>query len=121
MSAGFVHLHLHSEYSMVDSTVRIPGLVARCKAQGMPAVALTDKNNLFGLVKFYRKAMAQGVKPVIGLDLRIANDEDPEHPFTLLLFVQKNLLSTTDLSVILMHFSSNHLHPAFQPYGDACP
>ena len=90
MSAGFVHLHLHSEYSMVDSTVRIPGLVARCKAQGMPAVALTDKNNLFGLVKFYRKAMAQGVKPIIGLDLRIANDEDPEHPFTLLLLVQNN-------------------------------
>ena len=90
MSAGFVHLHLHSEYSMVDSTVRIPGLVARCKAQGMPAVALTDQNNLFGLVKFYRKAIAQGVKPIIGLDLRIANDEDPEHPFTLLLLVQNN-------------------------------
>jgi DNA polymerase-3 subunit alpha len=90
MSAGFVHLHLHSEYSMVDSTVRIPALVARCKAQGMPAVALTDQNNLFGLVKFYRKAMAQGVKPIIGLDLRIVNDEDPEHPFTLLLFVQNN-------------------------------
>ena len=90
MSAGFVHLHLHSEYSMVDSTVRIPGLVARCKAQGMPAVALTDQNNLFGLVKFYRKAMAQGVKPIIGLDLRIVNDEDPEHPFTLLLLVQNN-------------------------------
>jgi len=90
MSAGFVHLHLHTEYSMVDSTVRIPGLVARCKAQGMPAVALTDQNNLFGLVKFYRKAMALGVKPIIGLDLRIINDEDPEHPFTLLLLVQNN-------------------------------
>jgi len=90
MSAGFVHLHLHSEYSLVDSTVRIPGLVARCKAQGMPAVALTDQNNLFGLVKFYRKAMAQGVKPIIGLDLRIVNVEDPERPFTLLLFVQNN-------------------------------
>jgi DNA polymerase III subunit alpha len=90
MSAGFVHLHLHTEYSMVDSTVRIPGLVARCETQRMPAVALTDQNNLFGLVKFYRKAMAQGVKPIIGLDLRIINDEDPEHPFTLLLLVQNN-------------------------------
>jgi len=80
MSAGFVHLHLHTEYSMVDSTVRIPGLVARCKAQGMPAVALTDQNNLFGLVKFYRKAMALGVKPIIGLDLRIINDEGARNP-----------------------------------------
>ena len=90
MSAGFVHLHLHTEYSIVDSTVRIAELVARCREQGMPAVALTDQNNLFGLVKFYRKAMAQGVKPVIGLDLRIVNDDDPEHPFTLLLLVQNN-------------------------------
>jgi len=85
MSAGFVHLHVHTEYSMVDSTVRIPGLVARCAKEKMPAVAITDQNNLFGLVKFYRKAIAAGVKPVIGLDLRIENDDDPDHPFTLLL------------------------------------
>ena len=90
MSAEFVHLHVHTEYSMVDSTVRIPGLVARCCSEAMPAVALTDQNNLFGLVKFYRKAIAAGVKPIIGLDLRIANDEDPAHPFTLLLLVQNN-------------------------------
>ncbi len=90
MSAEFVHLHVHTEYSMVDSTVRIPGLVARCCSEAMPAVALTDQNNLFGLVKFYRKAIAAGVKPIIGLDLRIANDEDPDHPFTLLLLVQNN-------------------------------
>ncbi len=90
MSAGFVHLHVHTEYSMVDSTVRIPELLTRCKEQQMPAVALTDQNNLFGLVKFYRKAIATGVKPVIGLDLRIVNDEDQENPFTLLLLVQNN-------------------------------
>jgi len=88
MSAGFVHLHVHTEYSMVDSTVRIPGLVARCAKEEMPAVAITDQNNLFGLVKFYRKAIAAGIKPVIGLDLRIENDDDPDHPFTLLLLVQ---------------------------------
>ena len=90
MSAGFVHLHLHSEYSLVDSTVRIPGLIERCVAERMPAVALTDQNNLFGLVKFYKKAIASGVKPLIGVDLRIANDEEAEHAFTLLLLVQKN-------------------------------
>jgi DNA polymerase-3 subunit alpha len=88
MRAEFVHLHVHSEYSLVDSTVRIPKLIERCVADNAPAVALTDQNNLFGLVKFYRKAIANGVKPIIGLDLRIANDGDPEHPFTLLLFVQ---------------------------------
>ena len=49
--ARFVHLHVHTEYSLVDSTVRIPRLMKRCAAQGMPAVALTDQDNLFGLVK----------------------------------------------------------------------
>ncbi len=90
MPAEFVHLHLHTEYSMVDSTVRIPLLMRRCVKKQMPAIALTDQNNLFGLVKFYRKAIAAGVKPIIGLDLRIANDDDPDHPFTLILLVQNN-------------------------------
>ena len=48
MRAAFVHLHVHTEYSLVDSTVRIPELMERCAADGMPAVALTDQNNLFG-------------------------------------------------------------------------
>jgi DNA polymerase-3 subunit alpha len=90
MSANFVHLHLHTEYSMVDSTVRIPQLLARCAESKMPAIGMTDQNNLFGLVKFYRKSLAAGVKPIIGLDLRIANDEDAAHPFTLLLLVKDN-------------------------------
>ena len=87
---AFVHLHLHTEYSLVDSTVRIPALMERCASLGMPAVAFTDQNNLFGLVKFYRKAIAAGVKPLIGLDLRILNDEEPDRPFTLLLLCQDN-------------------------------
>ncbi len=89
-SSKFVHLHLHTEYSMVDSTVRIPALMERCASLGMPAVALTDQNNLFAFVKFYRKAIAAGVKPIIGLDLRIRNDDDPDRPFTLVLLCQDN-------------------------------
>ena len=54
MPARFVPLHLHSEYSLVDSTIRIPELVAACAARGLPAVAITDQNNLFALVKFYK-------------------------------------------------------------------
>ncbi|MGB5719534.1 MAG: DNA polymerase III subunit alpha [Woeseiaceae bacterium] len=87
----FVHLHLHTEYSLVDSTVRIPALMQRCAKLGMPAVALTDQNNLFGLVKFFRKAMAAGVKPLTGLDLRLFNEDEPERPFTLVLFCQSSL------------------------------
>ena len=84
----FVHLHVHSEFSLVDSTVRIPQLMQRCAEDGMPAVALTDQNNLFAMVKFYTKAIAAGVKPIIGADLRIVNEDDPDRPYTLILLCQ---------------------------------
>ena len=90
MTENFVHLHLHTEYSMVDSTLRIPQLIARCIKEEMPAIAITDQSNLFGLVKFYRKSLASGIKPIIGLDLKIANNDDATHPFTLLLLVKNN-------------------------------
>ncbi len=89
-AAPFVHLHVHTEYSLVDSTVRIPALMAKAAADGMPAVAMTDRNNLFGLVKFYRRAIDRGVKPIIGADLRIANPGDPGRPFTLIVLCQNN-------------------------------
>ena len=87
MTKTFVHLHLHTEFSIVDSTVRIPQLMERVAAFGMPAVAMTDQCNMFGLVKFYRKAFAAGVKPVIGVDLKIRNPEE-ERPFSLALLSQ---------------------------------
>ena len=85
---SFVHLHVHTEYSLVDSTVRIPALMRKCAEQHMPAIALTDQNNVFGLVKFYRKAMAAGIKPIIGADLRVYNADDASRPYTLVLLVQ---------------------------------
>jgi DNA polymerase-3 subunit alpha len=70
---GFVHLDVHTEFSLVDSVVRIPELVAAAAAAGMPAVAMTDRTNLFGLVKFYRAALAAGVKPIVGAELFCAD------------------------------------------------
>jgi DNA polymerase III subunit alpha len=64
----FVHLRLHTEYSLLDGIVRVPELMAAVSAAGMPAVALTDQSNLFAMVKFYKEALAAGVKPVIGVD-----------------------------------------------------
>ncbi len=84
MSARFVHLHLHSEYSLVDSTVRIPELIGRCVALGQPAVAITDQNNLFGLVKFYKAAEAAGVKPIAGADVLLADGNETPSRLTLL-------------------------------------
>ncbi|MGN7725764.1 DNA polymerase III subunit alpha [Luteimonas sp. 22616] len=84
MSSRFVHLHLHSEYSLADSTIRIPELVARCVALGQPAVAITDRNNLFALVKFYRAAEAAGIKPIAGADVFIAEGDEAPSRLTLL-------------------------------------
>ncbi len=64
----FVHLRLHTEYSLVDGIVRIPALMAAVAAARMPAIALTDQSNLFAMVKFYKEALAAGVKPLIGVD-----------------------------------------------------
>ncbi len=76
MASGFVHLHLHSEYSLVDSTIRIADLVQRTVAMGMPAVALTDQSNLFALVKFYRAAQKAGIKPIVGSDVWVMDAPD---------------------------------------------
>jgi DNA polymerase-3 subunit alpha len=65
---AFVHLHLHSEFSLVDGVVRIQRLMEAVAESGMPAVALTDENNLFGMVRFYKAAMAKGIKPLVGVD-----------------------------------------------------
>ena len=89
-AAGFVHLHVHTEFSLIDSTIRIPKLMQRCVEDGMPAVALTDQMNLFAMVKFYSKAIAAGVKPIVGADVRISNDEDPARPHALILLCQNN-------------------------------
>jgi DNA polymerase-3 subunit alpha len=81
----FVHLRLHSEYSVSDGIVRIDDAVRRAAQDGMPALGLTDAANLFGMVKFYAAARAAGVKPVLGADCWIENPADREKPFRLLL------------------------------------
>ncbi|MDZ7768202.1 MAG: PHP domain-containing protein [Woeseiaceae bacterium] len=80
MTTPFVHLHLHTEYSIVDGTVRIPALMEQCAAQGMPAVALTDHGNLFALVKFYRAAQNAGIKPLVGAELLVCRPSRQQRP-----------------------------------------
>ncbi|MDG2278972.1 MAG: PHP domain-containing protein, partial [Pseudomonadales bacterium] len=70
----FVHLHLHSEFSLADGILKVKDLVRQTAALDMPAVALTDINNLFALVKFYETCTGQGVKPLLGCELMIESD-----------------------------------------------
>jgi DNA polymerase-3 subunit alpha len=116
MQPSFVHLRLHSEYSIADGIVRLdvetekkqpdgslskdkdgkpikihvcPPVEAAC-SNGMPAVALTDLSNVFGLVKFYRAARGAGIKPIIGCDVFVTNDAARDQPFRLLLLCQSH-------------------------------
>ena len=88
MSSRFIHLHLHTEFSLVDGAVRIPALMERCAGHGMPSVAMTDVCNVFGLVKFYRQAVRFGIKPIIGAELRIRNPDEEDRPYSLVLLCQ---------------------------------
>ena len=97
MSARFAHLHLHSEYSLVDSTIRIPELVAACAARGLPAVAVTDQNNLFALVKFYKEAEKVGIKPIAGADVLVAEGAAAPARITLLCRDRAGYLSLSQL------------------------
>src|SRR5215469_3695346 len=72
---GFVHLHVHTEYSMLDGAARLKDLFAECKKSGMPAIAMTDHGNLYGAYDFWSKARAAGIKPIIGIEAYVA----PEH------------------------------------------
>lgn len=80
---AFVHLRVHSEYSLHDSVISIADLVSKARALKMPAIALTDHNNLFAAVKFYEAARAQGIKPILGSDVLI-QCEQGIFPMTLL-------------------------------------
>ncbi len=88
LSPAFVHLRLHSEYSITDGMLRIDEAVAAAKSDGMPALALTDLSNFSGLVKFYKAARGKGIKPVAGVDVFITNDADRDRPYRLLLLCQ---------------------------------
>ncbi len=71
--AGFVHLHVHTQYSLLDGAIRLGDLIKRAKEHGMPAVAITDHGNMFGAIEFYLKAKAEGIKPLIGCEVYISS------------------------------------------------
>ncbi len=72
MSSSFVHLHLHTQFSLLDGANQIEPLVQQIKSFGQPAVAMTDHGNMFGAIEFYRKAKDAGIKPIIGCEAYMA-------------------------------------------------
>jgi len=108
--SDFVHLHLHTEYSLLDGVISIDKLLDKCKENNMSAVAVTDHGALFGIVEFYKKAKERGIKPIIGAELYIAKTSrkekeipkgyDPYHHITLLAKNEKGYRNLIKLSSI---------------------
>lgn len=88
MKQTFIHLHVHSEFSLADGIVRLDELMTRARELSMPAVAVTDLSNLFAMVKFYRAAVAAGIKPIIGADVRVVADGEGDKTFRMVLLCQ---------------------------------
>ncbi|MDO8705707.1 MAG: DNA polymerase III subunit alpha [Sulfuricaulis sp.] len=88
MSQPFVHLRVHSEYSLADGIVRTDDLIETAARLEMPAVAVTDLANLFAVIKFYQAASQAGVKPIVGTDVWLENPADPHKPHRLVLLCQ---------------------------------
>lgn len=97
MSANFVHLRLHTEYSLVDGLIRIKSLVKQVAAAGMPAVAVTDVNNMFALIKFYKAALSAGIKPIIGAEVWVQRAGDGATRLVLLCQNRAGYLNLTRL------------------------
>ena len=117
MQAAFVHLHVHSEYSLVNGTVRVKPLVKRVAEAGMPAVAVTDQCNMFSMVKFYRAAMAAGVKPIVGVDLWVADNSGGSSPTRLVLLCKSRTgyLNLTRLVSRTYTEGQHHGIPVLEP------
>lgn len=90
MNHVFVHLRSHSEFSVVDGIARIPDLVRKAAEAEQPALALTDLANFFGLIKFYKTARKNGIKPIAGADLWVENELDRDKPSRVLVLVMNN-------------------------------
>ena len=84
----FVHLRMHTEFSITDGIIRVGDAVAKAHADAQGALAMTDLMNTFGLVKFYKKARDKGIKPILGADVQVINPDDEKSPFRLLLLIQ---------------------------------
>ena len=100
MTVPFVHLRLHTEYSLIDGLVRIKPLVAKVAEMGMPAIAITDFCNFYGLVKFYKAAQGSGIKPIVGCDLLMAGDDAEDEPSLITLLTQ-NLKGYKNLTKLI--------------------
>ena len=106
----FVHLRCHSEFSIVDGILRIDEAIAAADADAMPALALTDLNNLFGLIKFYKAARKAGIKPIVGADIGVIPKKPRAAPQRVLLLVQSRVGYLNLCTLLTRAYQSQEAH-----------
>lgn len=93
---GFVHLHVHTQYSLLDGAARIPELVRRAKSLGQDALAITDHGVMYGVIDFYRACEKEGIKPILGMEAYVAprsrfdRDGSQDREYAHLILLAKN-------------------------------
>ena len=90
MANEFVHLHVHTEFSLVDGICRISNLIDQSRLLQMPAVAMTDVSNIYGAVKFYKRCMVRGIKPIIGVELAVSTNHTVQSQPRIVLLCRNN-------------------------------
>jgi DNA polymerase-3 subunit alpha len=110
MDPRFIHLRIHTEYSLIDGLVQIQPLVEATVKFQLPALAITDQGNLFGIIKFYKEAIQAGIKPIIGADLWLHNENNTAKPFRLTVFCQHNQGYKNLLELISRTYLEGQIH-----------
>ena len=100
MSVKFIHLKVHTEYSLTNGLVRIKPLIAKSLSENIPAIAITDQSNLCALVKFYKSTRGAGIKPIIGVDIWLENEAEPDNPYRMTLLA-KNDMGYRNITVLV--------------------
>jgi DNA polymerase-3 subunit alpha len=107
---SFIHLRCHSEYSISDSILRIDDAIDAAREAHMPAFALTDLNNLFGLIKFYKAARAAGIKPIIGAEVSVFSENPNAPPYRVLLLAQTHEGYLNLCALLTRMYQERHAH-----------
>jgi len=106
MSKHFTHLHLHTEYSLLDGAIRIPDLISYAKEQQWKAVGISDHGNIFGAVRFFQEAKKAGIKPVLGCEMYLAPDvsvKDPKEKYYHLILIVQNKVGYRNLCRLMAY------------------
>ena len=110
MADSFVHLRIHTEFSLVNGIVRVKDLIKNASADAQMALAITDQSNMFALVKFYNACLGAGIKPILAADVYLEREDDPANPYNITLYAQDQTGYRNLTELVSFGFTKNQHH-----------